>query len=76
MGGMSKALDGTCQLDQHVRGDVLNLWFFVKVIRIEVFCWKVWVIIRGRIWGIASGEVWSSGIIIIVEGGATKEETC
>ena len=76
MGGMSEALDGTHQLDQGVRGDVLDLCFFVGVIWVEIFCWKVQVIIRGQIWGIASGEVWISSLIVIIEGGATKEETC
>ena len=74
--GMSEALDGTCQLDQHVRGDVLDLCFFIGVIWVEVFCWEVWIIIRGQIWEIASGEVRISSIIVVIEGGATKEETC
>ena len=76
MGGTSEALDGTCQLDQHVQGDVLDLCFFIGVIRVEVFCWEVQVIIRGQIWWNASGKVQISGIIVIIEDGATKEETC
>ena len=56
-----ETLDGTRQLDQ------CNLWLIVKVIRVETFFWKVQVIIRGQIWGIAFGEVWISRIIVIIE---------
>jgi hypothetical protein len=61
-------------LDEHVRRDLFNLWFFIRIIiGKEVIVGEVGIIIRSEIWGIASGEVRIILTIIKVYSGAIEE---
>jgi hypothetical protein len=61
-------------LGERVHRDLLNLWFFVRIIvGKDVIVREVWIVIEGEIWGIAFWEVRITLTIVIVYGGNGPE---